>query len=129
MRRAFSLLMFLAAVVAFLPSLARSEVIEIAAADTSAASTDTGEIKIDGDYFSFQLCGGTAGNVFSGSISVLQGNKTGQMVETWNSGAIVSQSGCATATFAHNFGPSALAQVVITRSGGTYGAWLNRWPR
>ena len=108
---------------------ASAEVIEIAPAGTSAASTDTGEIPSDGDVLSVQLCGGTSGNVFSGSVSVKQGNKTGKLVEVWNSGSITSQSGCAVATFASIPGPAALTQIIITRSGGTYGAWYHRSPR
>ena len=108
---------------------ASAEVIEIAPAGTSAASTDTGEIQSEGDIISVQLCGGTGGDVFSGSISVKQGNKTGKLVEVWNSGTITSQSGCAAATFAQIPGPAAITQVVITRTGGKYGAWYHRSPR
>jgi len=110
------------------PGAVLAETLEIAPTGT-AASADTGEIPIEGDAVSIQLCGGTGGDVFSGSISVKQGNKTGKLVETWSSGAIASQSGCAVATFAHGFGASALVQVVVTRTGGKYGAWLHRYPR
>ena len=106
-----------------------AEVIEIAATGTSDASTDTGEIPSEGDIVSVQLCGGTGGDVFSGSISVKQGNETGKLVEVWNSGTITSQSDCAVATYAQIPGPAALTQVVITRTSGKYGAWYHRWPR
>ena len=71
------------------PGAVLAETLEIAPTGT-AASADTGEIPIEGDAVSIQLCGGTGGDVFSGSISVKQGNKTGELVETWSSGAIAS---------------------------------------
>lgn len=100
---------------------AAGQVIELAPAGTSA-SLDTGEMDTKDLAFSVQLCGGTAGNVVSGTLTVYQGNKTGNLTALWTV-TLASQSGCDAASFFQAPGPAAISRVVFTRTGGTYGVW------
>lgn len=104
------------------PATAAGEVTELAPAGTTA-SLDTGEIDTKGLALSVQLCGGTSGNVVSGTLTVYQGNKTGNLAALWTA-TLSSQSGCDAASFVQLPGPAALTRIVFTRTGGTYGAWL-----
>lgn len=106
---------------------ARAEVIPIGPAAT-ASSYDSGEIDVSGYVFAVQTCGGTDADVFSGALAVQQGLATGRLVQTWASGTVTSQSGCSVVTFSGGFKPSALARVIITRTGGKSTTWLYRWP-
>lgn len=101
---------------------AAGQVIELAPAGTSA-SLDTGEIDTRGLALSVQLCGGTAGNVVSGTLTVYQGNKTGNLAALWTA-TLASQSGCDAASFAQLPGPAAITRVVFAHTAGTYGAWM-----
>lgn len=111
-----------------LPLHAGPGIVTIATASASA-SVDSGEVITSGGLVTVQLCGGTGGDVFSGSFVVKQGSATGYLTQTYSSGTITSMSACGAEGYVQLPTEAQYTQVVITRTGGKQSSWLYWTPR
>lgn len=119
----------LVAMVMGLPLMAAGPGIVTIATASSAASVDSGEIVTSGGLSTVQVCGGTGGDVFSGSFVVKQGSASGYLTQTYSSGTITSMSGCGAEGYIQLPTESQYTQVVITRTSGKQTSMLYWTPR
>lgn len=103
-------------------------IVTIATASASA-SVDSGEVITSGGLVTVQLCGGTGGDVFSGSFIVKQGSASGYLAQTYSSGTITSMSACGAEGYVQLPTESQYTQVVITRTGGKQSSFIYWTPR
>lgn len=101
-----------------------------AAADTVfdgvfASSGSSQEYPADGGYIAVQVCGGTGGDAFTGTVTVSQGVVSGKLVAT-QTATITALSGCSVTYLWVGFYELPWAQISYTRSAGklyTYLYW------
>lgn len=98
----------------------------------SATSGSSGVQKTDGGTITVQICGGTGGDVFTGTVTVKQGTAASRMV-TIVTVSPSSLDGCSATYYLRgptgaDFAVAPYTEITYTRSGGKLYVYLNWEP-